>query len=188
MKPALVVAATAAALALPTTAAAHVVFAPPFVQDGREALVSLQVPNERPPHATVELIASAPRGIAIVLANAPPGWRATVRGQHRDMARRPDQRSADADVPDPGRRAGPGRHVRLQTAQGYDDGATVRWKVDLSVLPATGAAAPKQHPWGAVAAALAGIVVIAGSLVGVRASPPEATSRAIAGPGATVGA
>ena len=32
-------------------------------------------------------------------------------------------------------------------AQAYDDNATVRWKADLSVLPASGAAAPKQHPW-----------------------------------------
>ncbi len=52
--------------------------------------------------------------------------------------------------------------------QTYDDGATVHWKIDLSVLPAAGAAAPKQDPWGAIAAALVGVVVIGGSLVGVR--------------------
>jgi hypothetical protein len=53
-------------------------------------------------------------------------------------------------------------------AQTYDDGATVKWKSALSVLPASGSAAPKQHPWGALAAALAGVAVIAGSLVLVR--------------------
>ena len=54
-------------------------------------------------------------------------------------------------------------------AQGYDDNATVRWKADLSVLPATGAAAPKQHPWTAVIATIIGLLVIGGSLVAVRA-------------------
>ena len=38
----------------------------------------------------------------------------------------------------------------LSAAQSYDDGATVKWNAGLSVLPATGAAAPKQHPWGAL--------------------------------------
>ena len=62
-------------------------------------------------------------------------------------------------------RAGTYAFTSVQT---YDDGATVSWKADLSVLPATGAAAPKQHLWSAVIAACVGIVVIAGSLVGVR--------------------
>ena len=52
--------------------------------------------------------------------------------------------------------------------QTYDYGATVNWKADFSVLPAAGTAAPKQHPWSAVGAALAGIVVIAGSLIVLR--------------------
>jgi hypothetical protein len=161
-------AATAAALALPTTAAAHVVFAPPFVQDGDEVLVSLQVPNERPPHATIELVASAPPGIDIVFANAPPGWLATVQGNTATWRRgRIDGRRTVAFPIRIVARVRAGTYA-FDTAQRYDDGATVRWKVDLSVLPATGAAAPKQHPWGAVAAALAGIVVIAGSLVGLR--------------------
>ena len=32
------------------------------------------------------------------------------------------------------------------------DNAEVKWKADLSVLPASGAAAPKEHPWAAIAA------------------------------------
>ena len=51
-------------------------------------------------------------------------------------------------------RAGTHSFAATQT---YDDGATVKWNAGLSVLPATGAAAPKQHPWGAVAAAVAGV-------------------------------
>jgi hypothetical protein len=45
----------------------------------------------------------------------------------------------------------------------------VRWKSDLSVLPASGAAAPKQHPWTAVIATIVGVLVIGGSLFLVRA-------------------
>jgi uncharacterized protein YcnI len=165
---ALVAAATVAALALPTTAPAHVVLVPPFVQVGDEVLVSLLAPNERPPNATIELVASAPPGIDIVFANAPPGWQATVDGNTATW--RGGRIGGREIVSFPIRivaRVRAGTYT-FKTAQRYDDGATVRWKVDLSVLPATGAAAPKQHPWSAVAAALAGIVVIAGSLVGLR--------------------
>jgi hypothetical protein len=56
----------------------------------------------------------------------------------------------------------------FNAVQTYDDRATVRWKADLSVLPASGAAAPTQHPWGAVVAAVAGVAVICGSLAGLR--------------------
>jgi hypothetical protein len=54
------------------------------------------------------------------------------------------------------------------SAQRYDDGATVKWKASLSVLPAQGDAAPKEHPWGAIAAAVAGVLVIGASLLAVR--------------------
>ncbi len=168
MKRTLVATATAAALLLPTTAPAHVVLVPPFVQVGEEVLVSLLSPNERPPHATVELVASAPPGIDIVSANAPPGWQATVEGSTATWrgGRIGDRKTVAFPIRIVARvRAGT---YTFKTAQTYDDGATVRWRIDLSVLPATGAAAPKQHPWSAVAAALVGVIVIAGSLVGLR--------------------
>ena len=65
-----------------------------------------------------------------------------------------------------------GTHAFAAT-QRYDDGATVNWNADLSVLPAAGAAAPKQHPWGALAAAVAGVAVIGGSVFVLRRARQE---------------
>jgi uncharacterized protein YcnI len=161
-------AALAIALALPTAAVAHVTIAPPFVEDGVETEIVFTTPNERPPHATIRVRATAPPGIAIISATAPTGWSAVVDGSNvtwsggrlegRESARFPVRVRARV-------RAGT---YTFAAAQAYDDGSVVRWQATLSVLPATGKAAPAQHPWGAIAAALAGIVVIAVSLVGVR--------------------
>jgi uncharacterized protein YcnI len=153
------------ALVIPAAASAHVTVAPPFVEDGVETAILFETPNERPPHATTAVSLTAPPGIAVISATAPAGWLATVEGQTATWSGgRLEDRTA---VSFPMRIQA---HVRAGTyvfaaVQTYDDGATVRWKADLSVLPAAGAAAPKQHPWGAVAAALAGVVVIAVSLL-----------------------
>jgi uncharacterized protein YcnI len=160
--------AAAIALVLPTAAAAHVVVVPPFVESGTESKIAFAAPNERPPHAMILVRATAPPGISVVSATAPGGWKATVEGSTVTWSggRLEDRTTAMFPVRILARvRAGA---YAFTSAQTYDDGATVHWKADLSVLPATGAAAPEQDPWGAVGAALAGIVVIAGSLVGLR--------------------
>ena len=58
--------------------------------------------------------------------------------------------------------------------QTYSDNAEVKWNAALSVLPASGAAAPKEHPWAAIGV---GIVVVLSTLVGLyflrRRSLPE---------------
>jgi uncharacterized protein YcnI len=161
-------AALALALACPAAAAAHVTISPPFVEDGVETEIVFTTPNERPPHATVGIRATAPSGIAVVAATAPAGWRVLVDGstvtwsggrlEGRESARFPVRVRARV-------RAGT---YTFAAAQTYEDSAVVRWQAGLTVLPATGTAAPAQHPWGAIAAGLAGIVVIAASLVGVR--------------------
>ncbi len=156
------------ALLLPVVAHAHVTIAPPFVEDGATTEIVFETPNERPPHATTTLSVTAPDGIAVVSATAPAGWLAAVDGSTvtwsggriEELAAVKFPMRVVAHV-----RAGTYRFGAVQT---YDDGATVDWKADLAVLPATGSAAPKQRPWAAVAAALVGIVVIAASLVGVR--------------------
>ena len=61
----LALAGLVAALGLPAAAAAHITIAPPFVEDGVETEISLTVPNERPPHATVAVRATMPAGISI---------------------------------------------------------------------------------------------------------------------------
>ncbi len=69
-----------AALVLPACALAHVTIAPPFVNDGIASKISFEAPNERAPHATIELRTSAPPGVRIVSAAAPPGWRVALSG------------------------------------------------------------------------------------------------------------
>ena len=166
MRPVLV--AVALALLLPAAASAHITIAPPFVEDGVRTEIVFETPNERPPHATTTLSVTAPGGIAVLSATAPAGWLAAVEGSTVTWSEgRIQGRTA---VAFPMRIVA---HIRAGTysfaaIQRYDDGATVKWKADLAVLPAAGEAAPKQHPWGAVAAAIAGIAVIAASLVGVR--------------------
>src|SRR5262245_2343296 len=164
----LVLAAAAAALLLPALAAAHVTIAPPFVQDGVETSITFETPNERPPHATTALSVTAPAGVAFGVASAPAGWKARVSGskvtwsggriEGRSIVGFPVRVTAKV-------RAGTHPFNAVQT---YDDGATVKWSAGLSVLPATGSAAPKQHPWGALAAAVAGALVIGGSVAVLR--------------------
>jgi len=161
-------AALLAAASLPATAAAHVEVAPPYVEGGVESTIAFVTPSERPPHATIRLAVTAPPGFAIAATAAPAGWRVTVSGstatwsggrvEGRDVVRFPLLVTPDV-------RAGP---YAFSATQAYDDGATVTWQAGLSVLPAAGAAAPAQHPWGAVAAAVAGLAVIASSLLGLR--------------------
>lgn len=166
MKRALGVAAIV--LIVPAAAAAHVIVSPPYVEDGVESEIAFTVLNERPPHATIEVRTTAPPGISIVSATAPTGWKATVDGSTVTWSggRLENRESASFPVRILARvRAGT---YAFTSVQAYDDAATARWKANVSVLPAAGAKAPDQHPWGVVAAAIAGIVVIAGSLIGLR--------------------
>jgi uncharacterized protein YcnI len=161
-------AATALLLALPLTAAAHVTIAPPFVQDGVPTTIAFQTPNERAPHVTTMLTVTAPPGITIEDATAPDGWKASVAGSTVTWTGGRLAGRTTLDFPiRVTTRVRAGNHAFAAT-QAYDDGGKVKWNVDLSVLPATGAAAPKQHPWGAVVAAVAGVLVVVLSVLGLR--------------------
>ncbi len=116
----------------------------------------------------MELRTTAPPGIEIVSARAPAGWSATVAGSTVTWSGGRIEGSRVVAFPvSLNARVRAGTYA-LASAQRYSDGATVRWKVAFNVLPAAGAAAPSQHPWGAVVAVLIGIAVIAASLAGVR--------------------
>ena len=157
------------ALLVPAAASAHVTIAPPFVEDGVPSTITFETPNERPPHATISLTVTAPPGITVDSAQSPAGWRATVKGSTVTWTGgRLTARTTTAFPLKITARVRAGTFGFL-AAQRYDDNATVRWKSDLSVLPASGAAAPKQHPWTAVIATIIGVLVIGGSLVAVRA-------------------
>lgn len=153
---------------LPAAAGAHVEIAPPFVEAGVETSIAFEAPNERPPHATTRLSVTAPTGIEVSSATAPAGWRATVSGSRVTWSGGRIEGSSAVRFPvRVTARVRAGTH-HFTATQAYDDGATVTWKAGLSVLPATGAAAPRQHPWGAVAAAAAGLAVIVLSILGLR--------------------
>ncbi len=157
-----------ASLALPATAAAHVTIAPPFVDAGVRTTVRFQMPNERPPHATVALTVTAPPGVSVDGAEAPPGWKVTTSGSTATWqgGRITGRRIVGFPLEVTARvRAG---SYAFDARQRYDDGAKVDWKVALSVLPATGAQAPRQHLWGGLAAAGVGLLVVVASILGLR--------------------
>jgi hypothetical protein len=162
-------------LVLPAAAGAHVTLTPAFVEDGVPTTIAFQTPNERAPHAMTALTVKAPPGITVESATAPAGWKATVSGPTVTWTGGRLTGTSELDFPiRVNTRVRAGNHTFAAT-QGYDDGGQVGWKVDLSVLPATGAAAPKQHPWGAVAAAVVGLLVVLLSVLGLRRfrKPPD---------------
>ena len=158
----------AAALALPATAAAHVTIAPPFVDAGVATEISMTVPNERPPHATVSLEATMPAGISIVSAGAPAGWTAAVDGSTVTWSGGRITGRTEVAFPVLVEAVVPAGTYGVAARQRYDDGAEVRWTSDLSVLPASGEPAPDQRPWSAIVAAIVGLTIIGGSLLVLR--------------------
>jgi len=158
------VVATAVALIIPAAALAHVTIQPSFVEDGVETEISFQTPNERPPNETVSLSVKAPPGISIDSASSPPGWNADINGssvtwtggrlKNRTTTSFPVHVTAKV-------RAGT---YSFAATQVYSDNAKVKWNADLIVLPASGAAAPKEHPWAAIGV---GVVVVLSTLIGL---------------------
>ena len=141
-------AAALAVLVLPAGAFAHVTVSPPFVEDGVESEIAFQTPNERTPHVTVPYARRPRRACASSRPPLPPGWRAVVRGS--EVTWTGGRIEGTRTVAFPVRifaRVRAGTYSFL-SAQRYDDGATVRWKASVSVLPAKGSAAPSEHPWG----------------------------------------
>jgi uncharacterized protein YcnI len=161
-------AAAALLLTLPAVAGAHVILTPSFVEDGVPTTIAFRTPNERAPHAMTTFSATAPPGITVESATAPAGWQATVSGATVTWTGGRLTGTAELDFPVRiTTRVRAGYHTFAAT-QIYDDGGKVRWKVDVSVLPAAGAAAPRQHPWGAVAAGVVGLLVVVLSVLGLR--------------------
>jgi uncharacterized protein YcnI len=156
--------ATAAALIIPAAAYAHVTIAPAFVEDGIETEISFQTPNERPPNETISLSVKAPPGISINSASSPPGWNADVSGSSVTWTggRLVDRKTVSFPVRVTAKvRAGT---YSFAATQAYSDNAKVKWNADLIVLPASGAAAPKEHPWAAIVVVA---VVVLSTLVGL---------------------
>ena len=159
---------TVAALVAAADVAAHVTMQPAFAEANVATGVVLETPNERAGHTTTRLVVETPAGITVVSASAPDGWSVTYADHRvtwsggriggRDTVDFPLELKATV-------RAGT---YRLRAAQGYEDGAVVRWDTPFTVLPARGAAAPQEHGRRAFVAAAAGVAIVALSLLVLR--------------------
>ncbi len=157
------VAVASAALTTAAPLPAHVTPRPPAVPMLEETAVALDVPNER----DVPLVGfdvTVPAQLSIVAAPGADGWSAildgaTARWDGGVIASR-DAAAFELRV----RAAGPSGTVELDTVLRYEDGATVRWKVPLVVLPASGAAAPGTNLGRGLVAGAIGLSLIVGTL------------------------
>jgi hypothetical protein len=166
---AVVVLLTAAwSLVAASRADAHVTMTPPFVDADVESTVSFELPNERPPHATISLEVKAPPGVEIASATPPAGWKLQLEhGRARWTGGRIEGRRTVAFPLVVTARTRAGTEL-FRATQGYDDGESVRWDAGLAVLPAAGDEAPSQHLDRALLAGGVGLVVIVVSFVSLR--------------------
>lgn len=157
-----------AAFALVQRAEAHVTLEPSFVEADTKATVAFATPNERAPHATTSLVIEAPDGVELSDGAVPRGWRLDLAGGRARWSggRIEGTRVVAFPLSVTARtRAG---NVTFRAIQGYDDGESVRWGANLTVLPASGSEAPSQRLDRALAAGAVGLVVIAGSFLVLR--------------------
>lgn len=149
-------------------AEAHVTVAPPFVDADAQTTISFELPNERPPHATVSLEVKAPPGVELASATPPAGWELELTDSRaRWTGGRLTGRRTVAFPLVVTARTRAGTQV-FEATQGYDDGESVDWNAGLTVLPAAGDEAPSQHLDRALGAAAVGLVVIAASFLVLR--------------------
>jgi uncharacterized protein len=146
----LVVAATATALALPATAAAHVTLQPAQAPAGAFVRLDVRVPTERDDAATTKLDLQLPEGFAFASWEPVPGWTVAVHKQrlaepiktddgevtegvrritwtgHGVQGRIPPGAFQDfgLSVMVPGKA---GDTLTFKALQTYDDGQVVRW-------------------------------------------------------------
>jgi hypothetical protein len=161
-------AVAAGVLLLPGGALAHVIPAPAFAPAGEPTTVGFTVKNEREGHVTVALELTPPPGVELRPEAPPPGWSASVQGSsvHWTGGRISGSRTlAFATRVTATTRAG---LTSFRAVQRYEDGGEVRWEAPFTVLPAVGANAPSEHLGRAIAAGVAGLVVVVGTLAGLH--------------------
>jgi hypothetical protein len=154
-------------LVLAPAAAAHVTVVPPFAAARAETRLVLAVPNARLRQPMTSLDVAVPDGMTVRSAEPLGAWKADVdRGDVRwtGGSLAPRTTASFALVVVGPRSAGA---VQLRAVQGYPDGATVPWLVDLTITPGDSAGAD-QHLGAAALAAVAGLLLIGGSLLVVH--------------------
>jgi uncharacterized protein YcnI len=158
-----IVAAAVAALAFAQAAFGHVTVDPAFLALGEEATLRFDAPNERDRLMTaLELV--TPEGLVLVSAQAPPGWQADVTGDRVEWTGNTLAPDATARFAARFRATGSPGSVSILATQRFEDGASVRWRPTLTLVPGV-SDSPDQHLGRAVLAAVVGLAVIAGSLL-----------------------
>jgi hypothetical protein len=146
-------------------AAGHVTVSPPFLAVGEEAVLAFDAPNERDV-AMTSLELDAPPEIRLVALGAPPpGWSGTVGERRARWSGGRLAPSATALYRLRARATGTPGTVTFRAVQRFEDGAIVHWETTLALVPGTGESAPRQHVGRALVAAVAGLGVIASSLL-----------------------
>jgi uncharacterized protein YcnI len=152
-------------LVLVAPAAGHVTVAPPFLAVGEQAVLAFDAPNERDV-AMTSLELEAPPEVRLVALEAPPaGWSGTLGERRARWSGGRLAPSATALYQVRARATGAPGSVTFRAVQHFEDGAVVRWETTLALVPGTGESAPRQHLRRAFLAAVAGLGVIATSLL-----------------------
>ena len=154
------------ALVLPSVALAHVTVLPAYVEDGQRTTLVFTVPNERDAHTVTQVTVSFPAGVTLEAVTPPPGWRLAVAGRTATWSGGRTGPHETGEFRLAARTQVSPTAVSLVALQRYDDGATVRWTIPFTILPA--AQSPKEHLWPAFLAGVVGLLVIAAGLAILR--------------------
>ena len=127
--------------------------------------IAIETPNERDGRATTALELTAPAGVALGAADAPSGWQLELDGRTaRWTGGRIEGEAMVSFLLVVTATGAPGTRT-FTSRQRYDDGQTVRWNTDLTVLPASVADEQVDRLDGRVIAGLIGLGVVAGSVL-----------------------
>ena len=154
-------------LVLATGASAHVTLAPPFAELGISSTIEFETPNERDGRATIALELTAPPGVTLGAIDAPSGWRLELAGPTARWSGSRIEGEGAVSFPLVVTASGPVGTETFSARQRYDDGRTVRWTADLTVLPASLPDEQVDRLDGRVIAGLIGLAVVAGSILAV---------------------
>ena len=138
---------------------------PPFVELDVPATVAFELPNERDGRATTALELTAHAGVTLGEADAPSGWQLELDGRTARWTGGRIEGEAMVSFPLVVTASGAPGTRTFTSRQRYDDGRTVRWSADLTVLPASPADEPVDRLDGRVIAGLIGLAVVAASVL-----------------------
>ena len=157
----------AAAAGVPAAALGHVGIAPTLVTAGEPALITLDVPNERPVIAMTGLTLTTAPGTRILSAEASPGWapRSSASGAAWTGTLAPGKSVMLAFELMAPRATGP---LELRAVQHFADGESVSWALRLTVAPSGSSGSPSMRRGRAFVTGIVGLAAIAVGLVLAR--------------------